>query len=59
MMDEYYGHIEMIIAKKKISNRLRFLLFDIQDLRKVIFMNMRDLLVYSYLYLAYCFTACV
>ena len=53
MMDEYYRHIEMIIAKKKISNRLRFLLFDIQDLRKVIrsdfYEYMRDLLVYSYL----------
>ena len=35
-MDRYFVRIADIIDKKKISSRIRFMLQDVQDLRKVI-----------------------
>ena len=34
-MDRYFDRINEIIEKKKIESRTRFMLLDVQDLRKV------------------------
>ena len=34
-MDRYFERISEIIEKKKISSRIKFMLQDVQDLRKV------------------------
>ena len=35
-MDRYFQRISEIIEKKKISSRIKFMLQDVQDLRKVV-----------------------
>ena len=34
-MDKYFFRIEEIIAKKRISPRIKFLMWDVQELREV------------------------